>query len=636
MSIELAELFNRSRNGSYSSDSDQEVKTRIAPTIVDSSRTPKEKANLQTVLTEINAKLEHGEDIDLSKYPPLFLVHFRGVHFFTQFTSTEKRREMRQKITKGELKEGVYSPAIYELAGLTLGEAIDTQDKKASMRKAIGTLCEQFETLSTTKAKEANWWGNTKVCDTEIFQHYQRYVNCYNEFRDESKARRHHCYKVLDSTQNPYVSTADGAKHAVLYALGAKAELVQGTLRPGYNEELRPLHPKVGYVQVLLHSLTSINRHKPLPLSTLHASNKIDIKDRLLNERETTQKAAIGGRHIAHRKVIRFPSMNIAYSRNFHSQKYGITTSQAFTAYKKSLLNGAAKSKLVETLAEHYAAQVEAIAQNIVKEKKGFIVYLGLDGTLKSHLPTTLDVRSARNGANSRRIYDAFVENLSHFTTTAEESDSFDELDVDDDIDSQEATPCLNEIAQAHGFYCHDVPRDGNCFYHAVLHQVRVVLDQKQYAENTFEDFKEACRNEILAHKDFYKEFETDEITLEERLAKENEWADHLMIQAMANILEVTIHIYPDDNGPKTTIVPRNPSQATLHLGYEVGLHYQSFVPTDQNQAQPNDVTQQLAKMTIDPKTKKYHVQPQDSGYESEAETKKAAKGQKPKATKGP
>lgn len=422
--IEIHELLHHGDTSEESSDSEQHEDLAFQNQWK-FERTEGDKSRLKEIIVEINTKIANKEPIDLNEYPPLFIVHYRGVHFFKQYLNQGKRREIRNLIKNDDFKSGIYSPAVYELAGLAIGEAIDTKEKKKRIRKAVKTLNESFEEFSE-KPAEIAWWGTDMQHEKLIHQHYQRYVNNYAEFREESKNKTFNAYKNLSSTANPYISTADQAKHAVLYALGGKAKASQGCLRPGYIES-KPKHPKVGYVQIIFHKLTSLTRNKPMFLSVLHASKKIDIKDRLLNERETTFKTSIAKKHIVHTQVVRFPAFNVDYNQDYHSSKYGITQKSSYSRYKNVLSKNEKNTTLLEKIADHYALQLTNKAYQIANKQKGFIVYIGLDGRLTHILPTTLDIRDTRKKKMS--LEQTFKTNLNQYQTSELESISDEETD---------------------------------------------------------------------------------------------------------------------------------------------------------------------------------------------------------------
>lgn len=413
MPMDIKELVsNDAKDDDYSSDSDQEMKKNRKLTFSKNQAATASDNQLKAILTEINNKLENDETIDLSQYPPLFIVHYRGTHFFEQFFSQVARQNTRHKIKGNEFKESIYSAAIYDLAELKMCEPIDTRAKIIKIRQAKKKLQQGFEKLSAKKSTEAAWWGGKdREHEKLIHQHYQRYVNNYKEFRDESEEASHKCYTILASKKTPYISSADGARHAVLYAMGAKSELSHGSLRPAYSKNGRARRPKIGYVQIIFHRLEDLARHNPIFLSVLQAENKVDIKDRTLNERETTYKGWVTAKHVAHTQTVRFPSFNIEFSARYHPNKYGINKKSSFSRYKNMFEQQSGNTTLVDKLADHYAEQLENEARRIAEEKKGFIVYLGLDGRLHQQLPTTADVRNVRgknrNGLNNHSMFNA-------------------------------------------------------------------------------------------------------------------------------------------------------------------------------------------------------------------------------------
>ncbi len=623
MPIKISELLGNPSDDEASSDSEQEKNLQFKENLT-FHESPQDKELLRRIIQETNGQLRAGQAVDLAKYPQLFVVHFRGVHFFKQFIPQPDRRDVRNRINNNIFQGGIYSPAVYELAGLTIGEPIDTPEKKQRMKQAIQTLNEKFADLAQTPARTRSWWGERRMHDTQLHRHYQRYVNKYAEFRKESSNKSYACYSMLPTTRNPYISTADDAKHAVAYALGGKTELTQGCLRPSYAGA-RPKHPKVGYVQIIFHKLHSLRRNNPLFLSVLHADNKIDINGRLLNERETTFKVHISSKHIVYTKVLRFPAFNVAYSINYHNAKYGISTSQGFSRYKNNLTPTKADktTTLLDKIAEHFAAQLTNKARQIAKTKRGFIVYLGLDGLLHENLPATAEISTAR--ARNQDLGQAFSASLDlyqGYDSGSESEEEVSETEIDAllvkilgpesilnvststkvTISNEEIKKLAQSMAQAflnqmhqkpnpknstalatkaarQGFQCRDTGGDGNCFYLALLDQLQNVLQLPAFTNMGYQDIIDIGINEILNNIDFYQDFATLSINvIVEKLLTPGEWADHLIIQAVANALGIKIVVIRSDGAPNQEVNPRAAATATIHLGYEVGWHYQSLI----------------------------------------------------------
>jgi hypothetical protein len=133
-------------------------------------------------------------------------------------------------------------------------------------------------------------------------------------------------------------------------------------------------------------------------------------------------------------------------------------------------------------------------------------------------------------------------------------------------------------VAQANtfGFQCQNVPGDGNCFFHAVLDQLKRT-DSECHAA-TVEDLRERAVQHILDHFVRYeKSIGEDPNVFMGKIMQGGEWADHLIIQALSRALNITIVIIRSD-AANPIIIRGNDSAKTIYLGYEVGWHYQSLV----------------------------------------------------------
>lgn len=143
-------------------------------------------------------------------------------------------------------------------------------------------------------------------------------------------------------------------------------------------------------------------------------------------------------------------------------------------------------------------------------------------------------------------------------------------------IGHENSSQQLQEVATMRGFTLHNVSGDGNCFFHAVAHQ----LTQHEIAadEYTAESLREIAIRHIIENMSNFQDFlmmPFDEFI--ERMRKNNEWVDHLIITALSEALQIKIIIIRSDGAEPHIIGEEHDNARTVYLGYQVGLHYQSL-----------------------------------------------------------
>jgi len=139
----------------------------------------------------------------------------------------------------------------------------------------------------------------------------------------------------------------------------------------------------------------------------------------------------------------------------------------------------------------------------------------------------------------------------------------------------------LGQIVGHYGLICKDVPRDGNCFFHAVFRQ----LPQKNRNQfNNENSIREAAVNHVREYIDLYRNFiPNDNASVQNidryinKLYYKEEWADSLLIFATSRVLRATLAIIPSDESEPVIIRQKNDDLEghRILLGYEVGIHYQ-------------------------------------------------------------
>lgn len=146
---------------------------------------------------------------------------------------------------------------------------------------------------------------------------------------------------------------------------------------------------------------------------------------------------------------------------------------------------------------------------------------------------------------------------------------------LDDNSKNQLAVD-LKEQAIRYGYICENVLGDGNCFFHAMLVQLKK-CDGK-YQNLTIEELRAKAIQHILDKMELYNEAlgnEADDFIIKN--SQNGEWADHIIIQALSRALNLSIIIIQGDDKKPPRIFRRAEPETTIYLGYEVGWHYQSL-----------------------------------------------------------
>ena len=161
-----------------------------------------------------------------------------------------------------------------------------------------------------------------------------------------------------------------------------------------------------------------------------------------------------------------------------------------------------------------------------------------------------------------------------------------------------------------------DVPADGNCFFHAIVHQLRI-----RGVPNV---------NHLILRKfsvDMISEENQDRITgflIDEtfpdyinRMYRSGQWADNIVVNTLSTMLEANIVIYRSD-GVVYNNLDFNNSVPTIYLLHIAEMHYKSLV-RNQNMVRNQNASSDEANT---------------SEYETEYETEYDAEDEDDKANK--
>lgn len=125
---------------------------------------------------------------------------------------------------------------------------------------------------------------------------------------------------------------------------------------------------------------------------------------------------------------------------------------------------------------------------------------------------------------------------------------------------------------------CQDTPRDGDCLYHALIHQLR---SRELVGGNfTVAELRRQIRDHYATNWDSYYHEKLDDTEYPdgaETVLQKTRWGGHQEIAAVARLFQVTIVVINGESGAMT-FHRQADAEATLILGYEGGRHYQTVL----------------------------------------------------------
>lgn len=148
----------------------------------------------------------------------------------------------------------------------------------------------------------------------------------------------------------------------------------------------------------------------------------------------------------------------------------------------------------------------------------------------------------------------------------------------------------VNMAAEKWGFKPLNVPADGNCFFHAICHQLKLyprLFPSKPTHEELRRIAVEHLHLNFETYKSSYPNDEKSSLTREDQvkqkittMAKLGTWADHQTIQALVNELRVGLAVIFNDEEEPLILKTYN-SIVNLYIIYENRVHFQSTIVYD-------------------------------------------------------
>ena len=130
----------------------------------------------------------------------------------------------------------------------------------------------------------------------------------------------------------------------------------------------------------------------------------------------------------------------------------------------------------------------------------------------------------------------------------------------------------LAAYAATWGYACQNMEKDGNCFYHTISHQLRQQLGM----DIPYDKLRAIATDHVLNHLALYRDnVDQNMDTFIDKMSQDAQWADKIHLRALSRALNLTLVIVRSDQ--TVNVLRREKSNAILHLGYEVGVHYQSL-----------------------------------------------------------
>ena len=310
-----------------------------------------DKSIIKNVVEEINNKLLRGETVDLAKYPKLCVVHYRGD--FSNNNNNNNNNNQKQT--------SLDSDAVNQL--------MESSHSEVTIGDVRNQIHDELILLRNTRCDDECWFScNARQHDNQLYRHCQRYINDKKQFKKESKAKKHPCYSTLTFSDIPYISTSDTVKAAISIAL----RTISGMW---YKDS------KVSVtMQTIIQSLDDIVTQSPLFTSSLHASDRIDIKNTLSRDRETIFLGSIPKEKIV--DTVSFPYVDRSCLPREVCDRF-----QSEPINRKNLMN----------IAECHSERIENNTRSIVKSLGGCLVYILLDGTLSLKPLSVSDMDRCRN-----------------------------------------------------------------------------------------------------------------------------------------------------------------------------------------------------------------------------------------------
>ncbi|KAI3658846.1 hypothetical protein MP638_006561 [Amoeboaphelidium occidentale] len=148
----------------------------------------------------------------------------------------------------------------------------------------------------------------------------------------------------------------------------------------------------------------------------------------------------------------------------------------------------------------------------------------------------------------------------------------------------------FDAIFSTEGLALKEIPADGNCFYNAIVDQLRLEANNSDIQNNTYKHYRKIVSDYLKDHPDDFMPFlsgangdtmsEAEFNEYCKKIAETGEWAGNVEIQALSQALKRKIIIY--QAGTKPLVIGEEHEGKPLRLSYHrhqygLGEHYNSL-----------------------------------------------------------
>lgn len=357
-----------------------------------------------------------------------YIVQYRGIHYFEARWNAPSRRYHRkmeesqfpqfsEMVLKTlnfdfyrELKKEHDYTIQDKLQEILQKEARKVRDCLLELRKQ--EYCLDF----SDEAKTEPYLFNNVL---ERLNH--SYSNGIKNFLKEIKELRedHEYWKShFPNARNPFVSVANTATHALVYAYGRKPyyekAFQQYPMKPRYSADGKLEYLHVGKIYLSIHKAGDLLFGDcPNNIVQCDAEGRVILRDKIPNEKETSYLGYVNGEDVKCQFVAKFPQFHtdidtLSPKRKValiekYEQKYGITES-LYRSFKKlighSKIHSELRTAVIDLLSEHLICYHEILLNRMafqLIEKEGTLLFFNQEGILSDTPPTVALTPGAKN-----------------------------------------------------------------------------------------------------------------------------------------------------------------------------------------------------------------------------------------------